>query len=238
MDIPSEMRAMILAAGRGERMRPLTDTLPKPLLKVGGKPLIEWHIQRLAKAGFTQVVINHAWLGAQIENRLGDGRRLGVTITYSPEETPLETAGGIARALPFLGSEPFLILNGDVWCDWDPAHAERIAHTMQTQSLKAWLLLAENPTHHPDGDFGLDNDNLLCEPDAAGSYTYTGIGVFHPALFADVDANTPSRLAPLLYQAMARRQIAGQLYNGLWTDVGTPQRLAELDHRLMTLSAV
>ncbi len=223
------MHAMILAAGRGERMRPLTDTLPKPLLKVGGRPLVEWHIQRLAQAGITQLVINHAWLGRQIEEALGDGRRYGIHISYSPEDTALETAGGIARALPLLGAEPFLVMNGDVWCDWNPSSAPRLAAALQARNMLAWLLLADNPSHHPEGDFSLGADGLLAAPCAGDALTFTGIGIYHPQLFRGVDARQPARLAPLLYQAAQQGRVLGEHYNGHWTDVGTPQRLAELD---------
>lgn len=223
------MRAMILAAGRGERMRPLTDTQPKPLLKAGGKPLIEWHIHRLARAGITQLVINHAWLGRQIEDTLGDGRRYGVKIAYSPEEAALETAGGIARALPLLGSEPFLVMNGDVWCDWDPARANDVAATLHAGTLHAWLLLTDNPPHHPGGDFSLEANGLLAEPRTGDTLTFTGIGIYRPQFFEGVDARQPARLAPLLHQAIRQGRIGGEHYNGRWVDVGTPQRLAELD---------
>lgn len=223
------MHAMILAAGRGERMRPLTDTQPKPLLKVGGQSLIEWHIRRLVAAGITQVVINHAWLGRLIEETLGDGRRYGAQITYSPETTALETAGGIARALPLLGDQPFLVLNGDVWCDWNPAQAFDIASALHTRALQGWLMLTDNPAHHPDGDFAVGEDGLLGDEQSGPALTYTGIGIYHPSLFKDTAANKPAPLAPLLYQAIQRRQLSGQYYNGLWMDVGTPQRLAELD---------
>lgn len=210
-------------------MRPLTDTQPKPLLKAGGKPLVEWHIRRLAGAGITRLVINHAWLGRQIEEALGDGRRYGVQIAYSPEEKPLETAGGIARALPLLGDEPFLVMNGDVWCDWDPSAALGVSAMLRSQRLRAWLLLADNPSHHPDGDFSLAADGRLAEPRAGDTLTFTGIGVYDPALFEAVDPGRPAPLAPLLYQAVQQGWIAGEHYNGRWVDVGTPQRLAELD---------
>lgn len=223
------MHAMILAAGRGERMRPLTDTHPKPLLKVGGKSLVEWHIGRLAQAGITRLVINHAWLGQQIEDALGDGRRYGVHISYSPEPAPLETAGGIAKALPLLGAEPFLVMNGDIWCDWDPAQAIPIGQTLSSSGLSAWLLLADNPSHHPDGDFSLGSQGRLIDPSPGKTLTFTGVGVYHPALFNGVDANRPARLAPLLYQAIERQLAIGTHYNGQWIDVGTPQRLADLD---------
>jgi len=230
------MRAMILAAGRGERMRPLTDTKPKPLLKVGGSSLIEWHIRRLVDAGITQLVINHAWLGKQIEDHLGDGRRYGATITYSPEETALETAGGIARALPLLGEDPFLVVNGDVWCDWNPKKAFDIASVLGTRNLHAWLLLTQNPTHHPDGDFSLNDDGLLITRAGQEAFTYTGIGVYRPDFFTGVACDARAPLAPLLYQSIERNRIAGEYYNGTWVDVGTPQRLAELDTLLSARS--
>jgi len=231
------MHAMILAAGRGERMRPLTDTQPKPLFKVGGKPLIEWHLRRLAQAGITRLVINHAWLGEQIEAELGDGRRYGVHIVYSHEDTPLETAGGIARALPLLGDQPFLVMNGDVWCDWDPTHAIQAAHKLETENLHAWLLLADNPAQHPEGDFSLSANGVIIEPRQGHTLTFTGIGVYHRKLFQKLDPDLPARLAPVLYQAIEHGLIAGQHYNGLWVDVGTPQRLFELDAMLAASSS-
>ena len=157
------MRAMILAAGRGERMRPLTDTCPKPLLPVGGRPLIAWHLESLARAGITDILVNHAWLGERIEAALGDGRAYGVRLRYSAESPALETAGGIARALPFFQDRPFLVLNGDVWCDWDPARAPRLAAAWPADRL-AHLVLVDNPAHHPAGDFTLRADNLVEPP--------------------------------------------------------------------------
>ena len=145
------MRAMILAAGRGERMRPLTDHLPKPLIPVAGKPLIQWHLEKLARAGICDVVINHAWLGSLLEQALGDGHALGLRLRYSAEVTALETAGGIATALPLLGEEPFLVLNGDIWCDWDPTQAHAVAQQLVTQQDLAWLLMVPNPAQHPAG---------------------------------------------------------------------------------------
>jgi len=224
------MRAMILAAGRGERMRPLTDTTPKPLLPVGGQPLIAWHLRRLAQAGLTQVVVNHAWLGEKIEQALGDGAQYGVRIVYSPEPRALETAGGIAQALPHLGGQPFLVVNGDVWCDWDPAHARQAADDMRSRGALAWLLLADNPAHHPEGDFALDEAGLLQE--AGPRFTFTGIGVYHPSLFEALAPGQPARLAPLLRQAIGAGRAIGSHYNGRWVDVGTPARLAELDASL------
>jgi len=229
------MRAMILAAGRGTRMRPLTDHTPKPLLMVAGKPLIVWHIERLARAGFTEIVINHAWLGAQIEAALGDGRCWDVRIRYSPEAPALETAGGIAQALPLLGVAPFLVMNGDVWCDWSPSQAATLAARIDGQQHQAWLLLAENPPHHPAGDFALQ-DGYLCEAHrdvtvhtTAPRLTYTGIGIYHPALFAETPRYQAAALAPLLRRAIARRAVLGQRHDGIWLDIGTPQRLAQLN---------
>ncbi|WP_368644650.1 N-acetylmuramate alpha-1-phosphate uridylyltransferase MurU [Castellaniella ginsengisoli] len=230
------MRAMILAAGRGERMRPLTDTCPKPLLPAGGRPLIAWHLERLARAGITDILVNHAWLGERIEAALGDGRAYGVRLRYSAESPALETAGGIARALPFFQGQPFLVLNGDVWCDWDPGRAPGLAAGWPANRL-AHLVLVDNPAHHPDGDFVLDADGLTApRPDtsdeAASALTFAGIGLYRPALFADTDPDQPAPLAPLLRRAMARRAVSGERHAGQWTDVGTPERLAELDAAL------
>lgn len=228
------MRAMILAAGRGERMRPLTDRLPKPMLPVGGKPLIVWHLERLAAAGIRDIVINHAWLGHEIERGLGDGAAHGVCIRYSAEATALETAGGIAQALPLLGDDPFLVINGDIWCDWDPAAAQDAARLVARGG--AWLLLVDNPAHHPAGDFVLTADGRVLahgEP----RLTFAGVGVYHPSLFADVPRGEAAPLAPLLRQAMGQDQVHGARHAGRWTDVGTPQRLADLDAELAGTAA-
>lgn len=218
------MRAMILAAGRGERMRPLTDHTPKPLLRVGGRTLIEYHILSLAQAGICDLIINHAHLGDQIEQALGDGSRYGVHIRYSSEGEALETGGGIFRALPLLGQEPFVVVNGDVWSDFPfaslPAAPVGLAH----------LVLVDNPPQHPAGDFVLGADGLVRDVDGA-RLTFSGIGVYRPELFADCQAGK-FPLAPLLRAAMARGQVSGEYYRGSWTDVGTPERLAELDRRL------
>ena len=228
------MRAMILAAGRGERMRPLTDHTPKPLLVVAGKPLIQWHIERLVAAGITDIVINHAWLGHKIEAALSDGKLLGANLQYSPEPLPLETAGGIARALPLLGNAPFLVVNGDIWCDW-PFSQACAAAAQVGPDRPAWLLLVDNPAHHPEGDFYLEtNGHILASPpnQSLGKLTFAGIGVYSPELFAGLVANQPAPLAPLLRQAMAHQCVTGTHYNGRWVDVGTPQRLADLDQQL------
>jgi N-acetyl-alpha-D-muramate 1-phosphate uridylyltransferase len=226
------MRTMILAAGRGERMRPLTDTCPKPLLPAGGLPLIGWHLRRLAGAGLRDVVINHAWLGEQIERTLGDGSDWGLSIRYSPEAQALETAGGIAHALPLLGDEPFLVINGDIWCDWNPARARTIAARLEALDWLAWCVLVDNPDHHPRGDFLLDGGRLA--DGEAPRLTFSGIGVYRPALFRSVARGTRAPLAPLLREAAARRRAGAERHDGRWTDVGTPQRLAALDAQLTT----
>lgn len=216
---------MILAAGRGERMRPLTDTLPKPLLPVGGKPLIEWHIEKLAKAGIRELVINHAHLGAQIEASLGDGSRYGVSIHYSPETDALETAGGIANALPLLGDEAFAVVNGDVYCDFDFSSLSGAAKKYAT-----WLVLVNNPPHHPEGDFALENETVRSR--GTSLLTFSGIGVYRPEFFAAIERGTKAKLAPMLREAMDRGTVGGMHYAGRWVDVGTPERLAALNKDL------
>ena len=217
------MKAMILAAGRGERMRPLTDHTPKPLLPAGGKPLIVWHLEALAAAGFRDIVINHAHLGGQIEAALGDGTRWDLAIRYSPEPPgALETAGGIAQALPLLGDGPFLVVNGDIWCDWDFRRASDLT------DRSAHLVLVDNPAHHAGGDFALAGGQVV--PAAAGpTLTYAGIGVFSPGFFAPVPAGAVMKLRPLLDAAIRAATLTGERHTGHWVDVGTPQRLAQLD---------
>lgn len=230
------MKAMILAAGRGERMRPLTDHTPKPLLQVGGKPLIVWHLEKLATAGFREVVINHAHLGAKIEAALGDGTKWGLTISYSPElPGALETAGGIARALPLLGDAPFLVVNGDVFCDVDFGQFSRSTAAIEQKcpDAGARLLLVSNPAHHAAGDFALAGDWVIPANDGQ-TFTYAGIGVFSPAMFAQVPVGQPMKLRPLLDAAIAAGTLAGEHYTGRWVDVGTPERLTELDQELKT----
>ncbi len=224
------MRAMILAAGRGERMRPLTDRLPKPLLEVGGKPLIVWHLESLAAAGFREVVINHAWLGTLIEEALGEGARWGLSIRYSPEATALETAGGIVQALPLLGDAPFLVVNGDVFTDWDMRRAGSIARQLDAAGLDAWLVLADNPPQHPNGDFGL-HDGLL-HNDGSLRLTFSGLAVYHPRMFAGLARGERAPLAPLLRRCADDRRAGAERLLGTWVDVGTPQRLADLDAQL------
>jgi N-acetyl-alpha-D-muramate 1-phosphate uridylyltransferase len=225
---PGAMPVMILAAGRGERMRPLTDATPKPLLRAGGKPLIVWHLERLAAAGFRAVVINHAHLGAQIEAALGDGRAFGLSIRYSAEPPgALETAGGIAAALPLLGAAPFLVVNGDIWCDWD----FRRAYAISTQH--AHLVFVDNPPQHAGGDFRLDGQLVSnATEDRRDTLTYAGIGVFAPDFFAAVPPGAAMKLRPLLDTAIGQGHLTGERHAGRWVDVGTPQRLAELDQEL------
>jgi MurNAc alpha-1-phosphate uridylyltransferase len=280
------MMAMILAAGRGERMRPLTDHTPKPLLQVGGKPLIVWHIERLVAAGITELIINHAHLGAQIEQVLGDGKQFGATIQYSPEATALETAGGIANALHLLTNSPhplskapslrsppqqageranekdnfeyFAVVNGDVYCDYDFTQLASHAAQMQANNDLAHLVLVNNPPQHPNGDFALDESRVATLPpftqqlgaqplSCAGnapaasplplpsSYTFSGIGLYHPSLFSDIARGTKAPLAPLLRAQIALKKVSGEHHQGAWVDVGTPQRLHELDQQLRTI---
>jgi MurNAc alpha-1-phosphate uridylyltransferase len=220
------MNAMILAAGRGERMRPLTDTTPKPLLHVAGKPLIVHQIERLVAAGFRQLVINHAHLGVQIEQTLGDGRQFGAHIRYSPEGEgqALETGGGIFRALPLLGAMPFLVTNGDIFCDLDYAGLRLPAGDL------AHLVLVDNPPQHPQGDFVLDTRGRLLES-GQPRLTFAGIGLYDPALFAGcLPGAFP--LAPLLRQAIRQGRASGRQHQGDWMDIGTPERLRQLEQRL------
>lgn len=220
------MKAMILAAGRGERMRPLTDHTPKPLLPAGGKPLIVWHLERLAAAGFRDIVINHAHLGEQIEAALGNGRQWGLNIAYSPEPPgALETAGGIRHALPWLGDEAFLVVNGDIYCEWDFCHARPLANRL------AHLVMVANPAHHAGGDFRLHGEQVRYA-DGQQTLTYAGIGVFSPRFFADIEDGQALKLRPLLDAAIAAGTLTGEEYHGRWVDVGTPERLAELDRSL------
>jgi MurNAc alpha-1-phosphate uridylyltransferase len=224
---------MILAAGRGERMRPLTDRTPKPLLPVAGKPLIVWHLEHLARAGFRDIVINHAHLGEQIEALLDDGSAWGVSIRYSAEPLgALETAGGIANALPLLSNEPFLVVNGDIWCDLDFATLPTLAG-----NDIAHLVLVPNPPQHPDGDFMLDNSRVRAVlprgfPPVTPRLTFAGIGIYRPQLFASVERGKPAKLAPLLREAMSTDRVSGQTHTGRWVDVGTPERLTALDEEV------
>lgn len=229
------MKALIFAAGLGERMRPLTEHTPKPLLEAAGKPLIVWHLQRLAALGVSDVVINTSWLAQCFEPALGDGSNWGLRLHYLYEgTTPLETGGGMLNALPLLGDAPFLAINGDIWCDFDLAGLPR------EPSGQAHLVLVDNPAHHPGGDFRLDEQGRMHDSPAL---TFSGIGVYRPQLLqgwqavigdaAGVECTPPRfKLAPLLRAAMRAGQVSGVHHTGLWTDVGTPQRLAELDAQL------
>jgi MurNAc alpha-1-phosphate uridylyltransferase len=235
------MKAMILAAGRGERMRPLTDTCPKPLLKVANKTLIEYQLIKLQQAGIKEVVINHAWLGNKIEDFLGNGQQYGLSISYSPEHNALETAGGIIQALPKLiedihdkndsvtyEQQQFLVVNGDIFTDYNFSSLLRKKITS-----KAHLVMVKNPQHHPDGDFYLSNKKLLDQnknTNSAGlikKYTFSGIGLYKASLFSGLQQGKRA-LAPLLRQAMKNGEVSGELYLGLWSDIGTPERLKEL----------
>lgn len=225
------IKAMILAAGRGERMRPLTDNTPKPLLKVGEKRLIEFHLEHLLKAGFQNIVINHAWLGEQIEAFLGDGSAYGVHIQYSAEGEALETGGGIQRALALLsdGDTPFVVVNGDIWCAYDfaqlPSKLKGLAH----------LVLVDNPPHNPDGDFAWQLGQIALQ--GSTKLTFSGIGVYHPKLFAACQAGK-FPLAPLLKQAIQNGQVSAEHYQGLWMDIGTPERLDALKKYLLSAFSV
>jgi N-acetyl-alpha-D-muramate 1-phosphate uridylyltransferase len=222
------MKAMLLAAGRGERLRPLTDRLPKALVEAGGKPLIGWHLERLAQIGCTEAVINVSHLGEQIVQSVGDGRRFGLRIAYSREPQPLETAGGIALALDLLSTEPFLLVNADIYCDYDLSRllgkslGGRLAH----------LVLVPNPAHRPAGDFSLEAGIVRGGPTpqdgASRRYTYAGLAVMSPQMVANVRPGDKAALAPLLYSAAARGLMSGEIYEGLWQDVGTLERLDQL----------
>ena len=224
----------LLAAGRGERMRPLTDELPKPLLTIKNKSLLAWHLEALSAAGIKEVVINHAWLGHKIEKALGNGSQFDLNITYSPETSALETAGGIRKALPLLNpSDYFLVINGDVFSPNLPIKQllEQIPglQSMPNQPL-AHLLMVPNPVQHPEGDFYLKDSKVTNDPqDGAEKLTFSGIGLYHRDLFKDVELDVPTKLAPLLRKAMGENRVSGEKYTGPWHDVGTPQRLQELN---------
>ncbi|MGH8691517.1 MAG: N-acetylmuramate alpha-1-phosphate uridylyltransferase MurU [Burkholderiales bacterium] len=220
------MKAMLLAAGRGERLRPLSDEIPKALVEAGGKPLLVWHLERLARAGFRDAVINVSHLGERIVERVGDGGSYGLRLRYSRERERLETAGGIANAAPLLGREPFLLVNADIYCECDFARLRGIA----LGGRLAHLVLVPNPPHRPKGDFSLRAG--IVGDDAAPRYTYAGVAVMKPLLVDPVKPGDKAPLAPLLYQAAARGMLGGELYEGLWQDVGTVERLAELQARL------
>lgn len=229
------MKAMILAAGRGERMRPLTDRLPKPLLAVGGKPLIVWHIEALVRAGVREIVINHAWLGRVLEEALGDGSRWGVSIAWSREgEDGLETAGGIATALPLLGTSPFLVINGDVFTDFDLARLVTRAKSLDGQRNLAHLILVPYPGHKAGAALALDEAGRV-SVETGAPYTFSGLAAYHPAFFTGVPAGQRKPLLPLFAAHGASGLVSGEVLSGEWTDVGTPERLAELDSRLQAM---
>lgn len=216
------MKAMLLAAGLGTRMRPLTDHIPKPLLPVAGTPLIEHHLRRLAAAGFTDIVVNHAWLGALIEARLGGGERFGLRIRYSPEAMPLETGGGIRQALPLLGDAPFAVINSDIWTDFP------LASLRERRPQAAHLVLVDNPAHHPAGDFALDRSGRVRPDGEIARLTFAGVSVLQPVLFRNCRPGA-FPLKPLLLAAMAAGEASGEHYRGRWLDVGTPERLREAE---------
>jgi MurNAc alpha-1-phosphate uridylyltransferase len=218
------MKAMILAAGRGERLRPLTDVTPKPLIEVAGKSLIEYHLSNLAAAGFKEIIINTAWLAEKIHQQLGDGERYGVSIQYSDEGSALETAGGIINALPLLGDDPFLVVNGDIWCNFDYSTLPTLENPTQ-----AHLVLVNNPDHNEKGDFSLQGK--LIQNSGNTMYTYSGIGLYSPEFFKEQQPGSRP-LAPIIRNKCEKHLVDGQLYDGLWTDVGTIERLQELDKQL------
>jgi MurNAc alpha-1-phosphate uridylyltransferase len=229
---------MILGAGRGERMRPLTDTVPKPLLRAGGKALIEYHLENLQRAGFHQIVINHAHLGHSIEDALGNGSRYGLDIRYSREQSALETAGGIANALPLLqpglehsgDEQPFLVVNADIYCELEFSLLVPTLSNMRRSGDVAYLVLVDNPAHHPAGDFFLDSDRVALS--GGSRLTFSGIGIYKPNLFNGIVPGAKAKLGPLLSQAIALEKVGGERYGGVWMDIGTPERLQQLDDLL------
>jgi MurNAc alpha-1-phosphate uridylyltransferase len=230
------MKAMIFAAGRGERMRPLTDTCPKPLLKVRGRPLIVWHILNLVRAGITEIVINHAHLGQMIEDELGDGSKYGASIAYSREAEALETAGGIANALHLLGSEPFVAISGDIYCPYfDFEQVKDVLHDKDAigvpypadQRDDCWLYLTPNPWHNPDGDFALNM--YVVANEGTPKWNFANIGVYRPEMFAHITPGEKAKLGPLMRLAADRGQAGGEIYKGEWVNVGTIEQLEELN---------
>ncbi|NRR31048.1 nucleotidyltransferase family protein [Oxalobacteraceae bacterium] len=230
------MKAMIFAAGRGERMRPLTDTVPKPLLKVRGRPLIVWHILNLVRAGITDIVINHAHLGDLIEQTLGDGSQFGARIAYSPETTALETAGGVAQARALLGDEPFVAISGDIYCPY--FDFEQVKDVLADKDMwgnpwpagkrdVAWLYLVKNPPYHPDGDFGLTLYSVSNE--GAPQWTFGNIGVYRPEIFDGITPGSHAKLGPLIREYAALGQVGGEVYEGDWFNVGTVEQLEALN---------
>lgn len=234
MNKPNLIPCFLLAAGRGERMRPLTDELPKPLLTINNKSLLAWHLEALSAAGIQDVVINHAWLGKKIEEALGNGSQFGLNISYSPETSALETAGGIRKALPLLNpSDYFLVINGDIFSPNLPIQQllNRVSdlRSMPSRPL-AHILMVPNPVQHPEGDFYIKDSQVANEPlDGAEKLTFSGIGLYHRDLFKDLEFSVPNKLAPILREAMTQNRVSGEKYTGPWHDVGTPQRLQELN---------
>lgn len=226
------MKAMVLAAGKGERMRPLTLDTPKPLLQVGGKSLLTYHLENLSASGIKDIVINHAWLGEKIESSIGNGESFGVDIVWSPEGEPLETAGGILQALPLLEDDTeasFICVNSDIWTDYSLKDLSAVDGV----NTLAWLVLVKNPDHNSQGDFLLE-DGRVKEPTIGqqeGAYTFSGIAVYHPALFEGLSPGKQS-IVPLLKQAMAKGQVGGEYFEGQWFDIGTPERLDALEELL------
>jgi len=238
------MKAMIFAAGRGERMRPLTDACPKPLLKVRGRPLITWQVLNLVRAGITEIVINHAHLGHMIETELGDGSQFGAQIVYSREETALETAGGIANALHLLGDEPFVAVSGDIYCPYfDFNQVKDVLHDKDMwgnvyapeQRDVAWLYLTPNPWHNPNGDFALNLYSLSNQGDP--KWNFAGIGVYRPEMFAEITPGQHAKFSPLMRKYIDLGQVGGEIYDGQWINVGTIEQLEELNAPLAKRSA-
>ena len=226
------MRAMILAAGEGRRMRPLTDSVPKPLLPLAGRPIIEHSLQKLVAAGVSQIVINVSWLGEQIVEYFGNGKRCGASIEWSREATPLETAGAVVKALPLLGDEPFILINGDIWCDYPIENlAGRAAQLTPQQS--AHLVMVDNPPHHPAGDFAITNGQLAL-PNNGGALTFSGISVWRPQAFQSLpySSTAPLPLREVLLPLLSKGGVAGEYWQGQWCDIGTPERLAEINRKL------
>lgn len=242
------MKAMILAAGRGERMRPLTDTYPKPLLKVRGRPLIVWQILSLVRAGITEIVINHAHLGQMIEDTLGDGSQFGAQLQYSAEGTALETAGGIARALHLLGEAPFVTISGDIYCphfDYEQVKDVLVEKDMLGNPLPAeqrdiaWLYLVKNPEHHLQGDFALNSFTIANEASPGSPlYTFGNIGVYRPEMFASIEPGNRAKLAPILRDYANQGRIGGDIYEGQWINVGTPAQLDQLNAPLTAAASI
>ncbi|MGI0118405.1 N-acetylmuramate alpha-1-phosphate uridylyltransferase MurU [Zooshikella sp. RANM57] len=222
------MKAMLLAAGEGQRMRPLTLITPKPLLPVNGQPLVTYSLQRLAQSGITDVIMNTSHLAEKVEQTLGDGQQFGVHIQYSREQQKLETGGGIFKALPLLGQDPFLVVNGDVWCNYPFAVLEKQKQQLQDEHKLAHLVLVPNSPHHPEGDFYLvDEGHIALSGSAEQRFTYSGISVLHPDIFAGCKPGVFS-LTPLLRDAIRQGKVTGELYLGEWLDIGTPDRLQQL----------